>query len=340
VDPCTFRAVREPAAHILLPVQVRRGLGVQWAVASALAYTLVNVTLRLAAPSVDPFVGSLLRLIPVASISGAMVLRTSRHDFMPGAASFMGARFLIALIVGGFLSFFVGNVLFFGALAEAGLGITASAVQAGSVFTGIGLAAVLLREEPRLEQVLGALVIAVGLVLIAVANLGAPGDTWYVGLVFAVLAGGCYASVNVVTRLVQRERPSVFVTLFGTCIGGLAALIVAVLVRAGFDLGSILAGASGSTVAVVLLAGGINAFALAALTQSMKYTDVATVNTITSASIVFSFVASVVVFGEIGTPAMIVGVVLVVAGILVAQVDQRRRRSAALPILEAPSTEG
>ena len=39
------------------------GPGERWAFVSALAYTAVSLTLRIAAPAIDPALGSLLRLL-------------------------------------------------------------------------------------------------------------------------------------------------------------------------------------------------------------------------------------------------------------------------------------
>jgi hypothetical protein len=59
----------------------------------------------------------------------------------------------------------------------------------------------------------------------------------------------------------------------------------------------------------------------------MAHATVATTNTVSSSQLVFSFIASVLLFSEVGTPAMILGVVLVMGGIIVAQVDRSRRRA-------------
>ena len=68
-----------------------------------------------------------------------------------------------------------------------------------------------------------------------------------------------------------------------------------------------------------------NALALASLALAVRASPVATVNSISSGSIVLSFLASVFVFGETGSPAMIVGITLVTGGIIVAQVRRRAR---------------
>ena len=94
-------------------MNLRLGTGERWAIVAAIAYTLVNITLRVAAVDVDPFVGSAIRQLPVALLGvGAFVL-TGRRELLPRHPSFIGWRFVGALLIGGFLSFFLGNVLYF-----------------------------------------------------------------------------------------------------------------------------------------------------------------------------------------------------------------------------------
>ena len=198
----------------------RLGPGERWAIVAAISYTIVNITLRAAAVSIDPFVGSALRQLPVAALAFAVLAVRRQRELVPGDPAFIGWGFVRALLFGGFLSFLVGNVLYFLGLAEAGLGITVSASQGGVVFAGLLLSLAFLHERPRREQWLGAGIIGIGLVFVALAQLGTPSDTWWIGLIFAALAGACYATTNVLTRLVQRARPVLFVVLAGTSLGG------------------------------------------------------------------------------------------------------------------------
>lgn len=305
----------------------RIGLGERWALLGAASYTAVNVMLRAAAArNIDPFLGSMLRLVPVFLLAWGVVLITGRREVRPRDPAFLGWPFMLGLIFGGFTSFLVGNVFFFQALADGGLGITVNAVQGGVVFGGIALAYTTLGERPRREQLVGAALLGLGLASVAIAQLGTPRELWYLGLIFALLAGASYAMTNVLTRRVQRVRPVLFVTLAATSLGGLVPLAIVVLARAGWDPGLVLDGIAPETVAAILAAGCANAFALIGLTQAMKYSDVATTNTISSSQIAFSFAASVLLFGESGSPAMVIGVALVVAGIVIAQGDRTRRR--------------
>ena len=313
-------------------MKLRLGRGERWAIVAAISYTLVNITLRAASVDIDPYVGSVLRQVPVALLALGAIVVLRLWEFLPNHPRFIGWRFVAALLVGGFLSFFVGNVLYFLGLAEGGLGITVAASQAGVVFAGLGLGVAFLHEQPRREQWIGSLIIAAGLVFIGIAQLGAPRDLWWLGLTFAFLAGSCYASTNVLTRLVQRVRPVLFITLAGTTLGGMVPLLLIITTQALTSGGTAFRTLTWETVGIVLLSGAFNAVALVGLTQAMRDSTVATTNTISSSQLVFSFIGAVLLFNETGSPPMILGVLLVMAGIVFAQVDRSgRQRGRAAP---------
>jgi drug/metabolite transporter (DMT)-like permease len=291
-------------------------------VVSAIAYTVVNVLLRAAAPSIDAQLGSLLRLVPLALFAWFMVARMGAVHYRPRHPSFLTWRLIGVLVAGGATSFVLGNILYFQALTAGGLGITISGLQAGSVLGGMALGIVLLREWPRREQWLGAALICLGLVSVAIARTQGLADLWWVGLLFAAGAGSTYAFANVCSRYVQARVPIVFVTLAGSSLGGAVPLAAMVASRvAGGEVFAV----DTASLAAVLLAGVANAVALGTLAKALQLAPIASVNTINSASIVFSFLASVFVFGESGSLPMVLGIGLVTAGIVVAQV----RRSAA-----------
>lgn len=298
------------------------GTGERWALVSALAYTAVNVTLRAAAPTIDPVLGSLLRQLPLMVIATIALGITGGRVLRPGDAEFLGWRFVAALAISGAGSFVVGNILYFEALKSGGLGVTVGGVQAGSVLGGLWIGLLALRERPLREQLLGAALIIAGLVQIAIAQTATIADLWWVGLLFAVLAGTTYALGNTVSRFVQRQRPLLFATLLVSGLGGVVPLTGIVAARG--LLGEPIPGDTPSVLAV-LAAGVANAVALASLALAVRAAPVATVNTISSGSIVLSFLASVVIFNETGSPPMVVGITLVTGGIIVAQVRRRAR---------------
>jgi O-acetylserine/cysteine efflux transporter len=297
------------------------GPGERWALVSAIAYTVVNVTLRAAAPTIDPALGSLLRLIPLAVVAWFVVLRGGAHEYRPGHPEFLGWRLIGALVVGGAISLVLGNILYFRALTEGGLGITVSGIQAGSVLGGIAIGLVVLGDRPRPAQLAGAGIIVVGLALIAAARTGELLQLWWLGLLFALGAGTTYAIANVFTGYVQRRRPLLFVSLAGSNLGGFVPLAVIV----GASAATTPAGPAVDAYSAfwVMVAGCANAVALAGLAMSLRSTTIAATSTISSASIVLSFVASVVIFNESGQPLMVLGVLLVTAGIVAAQLGRR-----------------
>lgn len=304
------------------PIERRRlhfGLGERWAWTSALAYAVVNVMIRAAAPQIDAWLGSLLRLLPVAALAWFMLARSGFHELRPGDPRYLGRYLIGGLVFGGAISYVIGNVFFFRALADGGLAISVNAVQGGSVWGGVILGAFILRERPRREQIIGAVIIAAGLTIIAISQLSTPRQLWYEGLLLAMVAGVCYATANVFVRLVQRHRAALYPVLACAAAGGLVPLLIVTIVRTFVDTAGLYAGLHPYDVAVVLAAGCANVLALAGIAQAVRYSSVATVNTIGSAQIVFSFVASVFIFGEAVPLLMLVGVVAVIGGILVGQ---------------------
>jgi drug/metabolite transporter (DMT)-like permease len=293
------------------------GPGERWAFVSALGYTAVNITLRLAAPSIDPALGSLLRLLPLTLIAAVVVAASGAREVRPPSPEFLGWGLVARLVIGGVISLVLGNILYFLALTNGGLGVTVAGVQAGSVLGGLWIGLLLLRERPIRAQLAGAALIVGGLAGVGIAQTATVAELWLLGLLFALGAGTTYAISNTLSRYVQRRRPVLFVTLLVGNLGGLVPLAAIVGARAGAGEHITVDQASATA---VLAAGLANAVALASLALAVRSAPVATVNSISSASIVLSFVASVVLFHEAGTPAMVIGIGLVTAGIVVAQI--------------------
>lgn len=304
------------------------GRGERWALLAAASYTVVNITLRAAAPEIDPVLGAFLRQVPVAAIAWLVVLRSGAPEFRPGQPAFLGRYLIWVLLASGAVSLVVGNIAYQLALVTAGLGVTVSGIQAGSVLGGLVLSSVSLREPPTREQTIGALVIVAGLAAIGVAQTSGLAELWWLGLLFAVTAGTCYAAANALTRIVQKRRPLLFVTLAGSSVGGLVPLGAIIVGREIVAPGVVFGGLEPQTVGVVLAAGLANALALASLALAVRYTTVASTNVVSAAAIVFSFLGSVVIFGEVGTLPMVFGVGLVIAGLLVAQLRRPGDRAA------------
>jgi drug/metabolite transporter (DMT)-like permease len=295
------------------------GRGESWALITALAYTATNLLLRAAAVEIDPWLGSMLRQVPVFALAWGAVIIGRRAEVVPWSTRFLGWQFALALIVGGTVSFVIGNLFYFNALATGGLGVTASGAQAGIILTALVLGLLTLGERPSRQVLAGAAVLVAGLSLIGLAR-GAAVDGWLAGLAFALGAGASYAISNVLTRLVQRTRPTTFVALAGTSFGGLVPLLLIQVIRGG---GNPIDGADAEQVLIVLAAGCFNALALLGIVQSMRYTTVAIASSIQSSTVVFSYVAAVILFAESSVPLMVAGVAAVAVGVVISQLGRR-----------------
>src|SRR5690348_6249087 len=209
------------------------GPGERWAFVSAVAYTAVNVTLRIAAPTIDPALGSLLRALPLTFISGAIVLASGAREIRPSTPEFLGWGLIGRLVFGAVLSLVVGNILYFLALNNGGLGVTVAGVQSGSVLGGLWIGLLLLRERPLRAQLAGASLIVAGLAGVGLAQTTNVAELWWLGLLAALAAGTTYAISNTLSRYVQRRRPVLFVSLLVGNLGGLIPLAVILAGRAG-----------------------------------------------------------------------------------------------------------
>jgi drug/metabolite transporter (DMT)-like permease len=269
-----------------------------------------------------------VRLLPLAGISWLIVARAGGRELRPRHPAFLTWRLIGYLLAGGAISLVIGNVFYFEGLTNGGLGITIGGVQAGSVLGGLWIGLLVNRDRPTTGQMAGAALIVGGLAGIAIAQTQTVGELWWLGLAFAFGAGTTYALANAFSRTVQRERPLLFVTQAVSMVGGGVPLALILLARTA--TGEVIAIDPGS-IAAVLFAGSANAVALSSLALAVRNAPIAAVNTISSGSIVLSFVASVTIFNETGSAPMVVGILLVTAGIVVAQLRRRAAPTSAAP---------
>ena len=295
--------------------------GRAWAWTTACSYAAANVMMRAAALSVDGLLGSLLRLVPVA-LTGWVTVATRRTGRRREAdkRGAVGGTELLWLLVGGAVSYALGAILSFRALAIGGLAIAVNASQAGIVWGGILLGALLLSEPPRRGQVVGCVLIALGLVAIGASQIGTRSFALD-AVLLAIAAGVCYAVQNVAVRRVQRDQAAVDAVVAVAATGGAIPLIAIVAGRAFLDPTGVLAGTSLFDVGVTLGAGFANMLAVVATAFAVRTQSVATVNAIGSAQVVLSAVAAAAFFGENLPPLLLLGSAGLILGIVVSEVD-------------------
>lgn len=300
-------------------------IGALLALLAAASYATVNALLRSVAADVDPFAGSLIRQIPLLVIATAALIILRPTALRPRSVDFIGSRMVAMLMVAGVISFLVGNVFLFIGLDWVGLAVATAASQGGIVVGGTVVSALVLREPPNRWQVIGISIVAVGLLVVASPSFGSVqgGGLAILGFVFSLSAGVCYTISNAASRTVQR-RPRTFISALAmTNLGGVIALTVAVAIRSGGRFDLVYSALSASQIFILILAGTVNAVALASVTLAVRFTTVTAVSALSSLVIVFGIVIAWLVFHEEIAVAVVVGAAIIIVGVVLAQLRPR-----------------
>ncbi|MBB5633347.1 O-acetylserine/cysteine efflux transporter [Cryobacterium mesophilum] len=313
-------------------------IGALLALLAAASYATVNALLRSVAADVDPFAGSLIRQIPLLVIAMAALIILRPAALRPRSVDFIGPKMVIVLMVAGVVSFLVGNVFLFSGLNWVGLAVATAASQGGIVLGGTLVSALVLREPPTRWQLVGVIVVAVGLAVVASPGFGnvQAGLLAVIGFLLSLAAGVCYTISNAASRTVQR-RPRTFITALAmTNLGGIIALTIAVAVRSGGRFDLVYSALTTSQILVLILAGAVNAVALASITLAVRFTTVTAVSALSSLVIVFGIIIAWLVFHENIAVAVIVGAAIIIVGVVIAQVRPRAAAAVDAPDLDFP----
>lgn len=310
-------------------------IGALLAVLAAASYATVNALLRSVAADVDPFAGSLIRQLPLLVIATAALIILRPPALRPRSLEYIGSRMVIVLMVAGVISFLVGNVFLFTGLNWVGLAVATAASQGGVVVGGTLVSALVLREPPTRWQIVGVSVVAIGLIVVASPGFGSVqgGGFAVFGFVLSLAAGICYTISNAASRTVQRRPRTYISALAMTNFGGVIALTIAVAIRSGGRFDLVYSALSGPQILVLLLAGTVNAVALASVTLAVRYTTVTAVSALSSLVIVFGIILAWFVFGEQLAVAVIVGAAIIILGVVIAQL---RSRTATAALIDPP----
>lgn len=309
---------QRPASEVARRAASLASIGASLAVLAAACYAIVNALLRSVAADVDPFAGSLIRQVPLILITTTALLVLRPQPVRPRSIEFIGAKMIIVLMVAGSISFLVGNVLLFSGLNFVGLAVATAASQGGMVIGGALVSAAFLKEPPTRWQVVGILIVLVGLVFVASPSFGSVeiNGMAAVGFLLSLGAGICYTIASAASRTVQR-RPHTFVTALAlTNIGGVLALIIAVGIRSGWRFDLVYQELTGSQILIILLAGLVNAVAIGSITLAVRFTTVTIVSALGSLVIVFGVIIAWTVFHEEIAAAVFIGAAVIILGVL------------------------
>lgn len=296
------------------------GPGERWAACAALCYALTNTLLRASikpdhAP--DPVIAAILRLLPVTALAWLLTFTAHRAgDLRPGSARFAGWPAVLAVLLAGLSSYFVGNTTYQLALNHGGVGVAVPIAQSASLWSGILMGRLFLGERHDRQVAYGGLTVMAGLVLLTTARGSGTMPNWYAALPLAAIAGASYALSNILMRSAFQRGLGQFPGLAMNALSGLIVLLMVAWMSLGFD---IFAHTPLDTIIALLSAGLFNAGALFSLSRALTLTSAGRVNTINTATIALSTLLAAILFGEPLTAPIALGIVLTIGGILLVQ---------------------
>jgi drug/metabolite transporter (DMT)-like permease len=301
------------------------GKGELLALTGALSYAIVNALQRSVAQGIDPYVGSLIRQLPLFLLATIFILSVRPLSLRPKSEKYLGTPTLSLLFASGVGSFCIGNILLFAGMNWIGLAVAVAASQGGLVLGGAWLSTFVMKEPPVGWQKIGVVVVAFGIVLTALPSIKSisQGTLAILGFAVSFSAGVFFTLSGAVSRSFQKSGGTFLVALAVTNIGGVAALVLAVLVRAQGNLNQLWPRLTSHQLLVLLCAGCVNAVAIASITLAVKSTNVANVSMILSLVLVFGVFTAWIVFGESIPITFLLGATAVLSGVLLGQIGPR-----------------
>ena len=289
---------------------------------AAVAYTASNVFLRQVADC-DPIWVSCVKSWPtIVLVAPFLVMRgVQGKGFVPSL------RALELLMLAGLVGQLVGNVAFQWSLGVVGMSLSVALCFGGMILSGVLLGRWLLGESVTFRMLLAS---AVLMAAIGILSLGAaaanravtessPGLTsvhgWMliVGILAPCASGFAYSLLGVAIRHSAIQGTPMSMILMSVGLVGAVSLGTLSLLRLGPQTLSL---TSADDLNSMLLAGACNAGAFWALSKALHLTNVAVVNGMNASQIAMAALAGVFFFQEAASPALITGVGLTVAGLI------------------------
>ncbi len=304
--------------------------GEYWAVAAALCFIGLELSVRTAAPYAPANLGSFVRIWPliVGSWIGTLASRSGREGlallFKKGNAVLLGC-----LAVDGVFNMWLGNALKLHAMSKGGIVLTLTAVEVGQLFGTALFVRWWFGHRVSAMVLAGMAVICVGTALASWSQAFVVGWPGVLGI--SVLAGLCFAASVTAVGYVLRNGVGLWPALsISTSVGLVVAGIVAAVTGQAPTLANI--GRIGATGTFFLLLSGVAfACALFFLTGALQRISIVSANAISGANGAAAALVGAVIFGPSVTGLLVVGVVLVAIGAVMV-----RTRNARDEIEDAP----
>ncbi|WDQ15612.1 DMT family transporter [Rhodopirellula sp. P2] len=308
------------------------GFGIVAGIASAVLYTLANISLRNAI-SVDPFIVSMFKAAPTVLVL-TPYLAAVKASGRPIATSRQWIPIFIPIALIGQV---IGNGAFQVALGSIGLAASVP-ITLGSLLIGSAiLGRLLLREpvRPRTLVSIGTLIIAV---IVLSQSRGVDPVEWQsssevlpnqpvdwlhspiVGAVGAMASGLAYAVFSTSMRFTMKRGMLASMAMWISGVSGTVALAGIVAVRTGW---SPIADIPAPMWQSMIWAGIFNFTAFVAISTALKVLPVVAVHLINASQVAMASLAGVIVFEEPVTKLLVIGISLTLAGLTILATRRR-----------------
>ena len=299
---------------------------------SAVAYTAANTLLR-AVADCDPFWVSCIKAVPTVVIFAPVLMVQAWR----GEPVLPPARAVWALVGAALLGQLGGNVLFQWSLGVVGMALAVPLTLGSMILTGALLGRFFLSEaiRPRAALAIAVLIAAIFILsqgageayrsVTAMTGMGrGHSPLWFIvaGVSAACISGLGYSVLGVVIRRSVTGRVSTPQALVIVCTVGAVSLGLASFWRLG--PGGLLATEPRDLLTMVG-AGIFNAVAFVSLIKALQYATVLYVNALNATQATMAAIAGIAFFQEAVSGALLVGVALTIAGLLLMRTKPLRK---------------
>ena len=308
-----------------------KALGAACCLASALGYTVVNSCKRLLTVHCDrPLMLSIQDSVSVVVV-GAWLFWQARR----GRAAVAGRGTMAGIVLVGLASQFLGNLPVLWAMSVIGLAATITAVLGMSLAGAAVLGRVFLGERVSIQSAVAAALLIISVVLIgfgagrtndsmAASAEAVRGPFWVTAAISAAcMAGLVYAALGVAVRKMLIGGTSLALVLFIVPASGVATLGPISFCRLG--IAGILA-THARDAEILLAAGALNLLAYLAALHGLRLVNVLHANVLSASQVAMAALAGFLFFSEPASLALVMGVLLTVAGMILLDPSAARRR--------------
>lgn len=304
--------------------------GELWAVAAALCFIGLELSVRTAAPYAPPALGAFVRIWPIFAFAWAGTLASADARAELGLALAPAGRLLLlALAVDGVLNMYVANTLKIYALQKGGIVLTLTAVEVGNLFGTALLVRYWLAHRVSGPVWAGMFVIVLGTAVASWSQVFIP--DWSGVLLISLAAGLCFALSVTCVGYVLRHGVGLWPALSLSATVGLIVTTIVGVASGQAPTPASLGHIGPTGIAFLLLSGLAYAAALFFLTGALQRISIVSANAISGANGPAAAFVGALVFGPSVTLMLAVGVALVAIGAVLVRTRHAQDELAATP---------